>query len=418
MTGGGNSRKRLFAQEIAPIRGLASLSQPGDGERVSAVVDVAVLGARADGKTQFIAHAVRTLRAYAPTDLSEEESRFNQDILQVVMNARDPRPDATAPGHVKHYTFRARPEMLLRSLGAFGRLGAFFSQRAARLLVLLATVNAIAIWALALYWRNGLDIAGGVVAGSTLVVGVWAATRLARGIFLRSGDVEIVFWDVAGEEVYGKSASGYYTFLSELAQRRARRQPAGRRYGFAPVLICNPLAVATDRGNSAFARLRELMPLFAALANPAAEVLVAVNRWSLVKRLCRAGKRAGDRVAIVPEALGDDGESSDDDDASEGGALDPLPVLRRRVVRDQCIDIEEEDFGDTSLRCIHYEAGLHAELEEGEWDGFDQLPASVRRRFAPPKSKSVDAVLTYRYAEGPGAFSGEARDGFIRWLLG
>ena len=29
-----------------------------------------------------------------------------------------------------------------------------------------------------------------------------------------------------------------------------------------------------------------------------------------------------------------------------------------------------------------------------------------------------DAVVTYRYAEGPGSFTGAARRGFITWLIG
>ena len=75
------TRSRLFGDEPVPgIRGLVSLTAPGADEPVAGVIDVAVFGARSDGKTQFIAHAIRTLRAYAPADLDAEERRQNLPI--------------------------------------------------------------------------------------------------------------------------------------------------------------------------------------------------------------------------------------------------------------------------------------------------------------------------------------------------
>jgi hypothetical protein len=88
-------------EEVAGIRGLTALTGPGEGSGVGTVIDVAVIGARGDGKTQFIVHAIRTLRAYAPP-LEGAELQYNRDAMQVVLNAREPRPDATAPGVVPH----------------------------------------------------------------------------------------------------------------------------------------------------------------------------------------------------------------------------------------------------------------------------------------------------------------------------
>ena len=57
-------RQALFADDpIAELRGLGTLTDPDD---VAAVIDLAVIGARGDGKTQFIVHAIRALHAHAP----------------------------------------------------------------------------------------------------------------------------------------------------------------------------------------------------------------------------------------------------------------------------------------------------------------------------------------------------------------
>ncbi len=59
------ARSPVFASEpVGELRGLASLSDPDDG--VAAIIDLPVIGARGDGKTQFIVHAIRALHAHAP----------------------------------------------------------------------------------------------------------------------------------------------------------------------------------------------------------------------------------------------------------------------------------------------------------------------------------------------------------------
>src|SRR5687767_6236026 len=112
------------------------------------------------------------------------------------MNARDPRPDATVPGRVQHYVFRARPGGLLDGLGALGRAGLLLGtpRMAARLA--LCAVNAAAVAALVALGRGGIDavaVAGGAVA---LVAGAAIAYALARRRMLAAGELEIVFWDV------------------------------------------------------------------------------------------------------------------------------------------------------------------------------------------------------------------------------
>src|SRR3954469_7970957 len=105
MKGAALPRTRLFADEpVGELRGLATLSDPDD---VSAVIDLAVIGARGDGKTQFIVHAIRAMHAHAPA-LDGAEQILNRDVLRLVLDPRATRPDATPPGVVPHFTFRMR----------------------------------------------------------------------------------------------------------------------------------------------------------------------------------------------------------------------------------------------------------------------------------------------------------------------
>src|SRR5205085_9048363 len=146
-------RTPLFtADPVGELRGLASLTDPDDD--VAAVIDLAIIGARGDGKTQFIVHAIRALHAHAPA-LSGSEQSLNQDVLKLVLDPRATRPDATPPGVVPHFTFR------MRSAGMFDRLS----------------------WlgALRLAWR-ATGVAGALVLGAVLV-----ATGAVLGVKLGAG---------------------------------------------------------------------------------------------------------------------------------------------------------------------------------------------------------------------------------------
>src|SRR3954453_17585553 len=103
MKGSALPRTSLFADEpVGELRGLATLTDPDD---VTAVIDLAVIGARGDGKTQFIVHAIRPMHPHAPA-LEGGEQALNRNVLRLVMNPRATRPDATPPGVVPHFTFR------------------------------------------------------------------------------------------------------------------------------------------------------------------------------------------------------------------------------------------------------------------------------------------------------------------------
>jgi hypothetical protein len=406
------TRRPLFlAEEVPGIRGLGSLTEPatdlpGD-EPVAAVVDVAVIGARGDGKTQFIVHAIRTLRAYAP-HLAGAEHQYNREIMQVVMNARTPRPDATAPGVIPHYVFRIRPDALLGQLGGGARAGLL--RRAAGLggHAALAAGNAAALGGAVWGLGHGTAVAGAAVAGAAAVGGA-LAMALSRRRFARTGEIEIVFWDVAGEHVYAQSSADYYSFLSALV--RERRKVGGRSYAFAPVLVCNPLALGTHREGSSYARLKQLMPLFASIDPRTAQAMVAINRWSVVDAVCAPDSDREEVVALAPTPRpGDDG----DDEPVAGAAAMALPVVKRDVVRQHCRDAEDGKDGDVRITYLRYDAGVQCEFHARPWDEWKNRAETGRWR--PPTRSTPEQAIDYVYAEGPGAFAGEARQVLLGWL--
>lgn len=372
------ARRAVFLSEHVPgIRGLTALTEPDEGEPVDAVVDVAVIGARGDGKTQFIVHAIRTLRAYGPA-LIGAEAQHHRDIMKVVLDARAPRPEATAPGVVPHYVFRIRPAALYAGLGAGARAS------------LLAATTRLGAWSAAGLAAAAGVVAGagalgasievaalagaGVAAGSTALAAAGAARRFARG-----GEIEVVFWDVAGEHVFSSSCADYHAFLDALVRER-RRRATTRRYAFAPVLLCNPLGLGVDREGSPYQRLRQVVPLFASL-DAAARVLVAVNRWSLVEALCEADR---DRDEVVRVAERRRGEPARDE---------PAPEVRREVVRAWCRDAEDGRDDDVTITHLRYDAGTRCAVRAGD-----------------------DGAVDYEWDDGPGAFAGEARRTFLGWL--
>jgi hypothetical protein len=354
------------------------------------VVDIAVIGARGDGKTQFIVHAIRTLRAYAPS-LTGDEHKHNREIMQVVMNARAPRPDATPPGVVPHYVFRIRPDALLDQLGPGGRTALLARAAGLRGHGLLAGLNAAAVGGATFALGHGA-IAAGAVAGGAAVVGGALAGLMSRRRFVRSGEIEVVFWDVAGEHVYAESAADYYSFLSALV--RARRATLDRAYGFAPVLVCNPMAVGVHAEGSPYARLRQLLPLYASLDPARPRALIAINRWSVVEEVCAPDSDRDEVVALAAAAR--------DDDAAARRPAAELPRVRRDVVRRLCRDADDGPDDGVDLTHLRYDAGVECEL--------------TTRPREPEAAADDPPIIDYVYAEGPGAFGGDARGGFLRWL--
>jgi hypothetical protein len=415
------SRQQIFEdEEVAGIRGLTSLTEPEAKDGVGAIVDVPVIGARGDGKTQFIVHAIRTLRAYAPV-LEGTEQEYNRDVLQVVLNAREPRPDATLPGVVPHYVFRIRPESLLNQVGFSGRLSLLARAAGLSTYLLLALLNASLLFAF-LTWRAGAIGPSAIIAsGVGLAVGAVLAWAFARRAFRGVGDLEIVFWDVAGEHIYSDSAADYYAFLSALVRERQKRARPSRTYSFAPILVCNPLSLGTKAEGSPYARLRQLIPLFSTLNGPNPRALVAINRFSVVQQLCRADSDRKESVALFAQRRNDDDDTPADNDESATTnrlqASEAMPIVVRDVVRAHCLDSEDGNDDGVHFSYLRYDAGIECEFVEDEWQGYEELPEAARLRWrAPTSAEPPQRTLEYRFEEGPGAFQGETRRDFLRWL--
>jgi hypothetical protein len=227
------------------------------------------------------------------------------------------------------------------------------------------------------------DVAAGVLVGASgALVGAIAALVSRRRI-AGLGDVEVVFWDIAGEQVYSAAAADYYTLLGRLVDARRRRAEAcGRAYAFVPVLICNPLALGTDDEGSPYERLRELLPLFAALDRDASRGLIAINRWSVVDPICARGALRDEAVSVTARARGDEPS--------------PPRTVAREQVRAHCRDAEDGRDKGVRLTYLRYDTAIRA--------GVD-----------------VDAEagsLAYEFDDGPGAFSGDARYRFLDWIVG
>lgn len=372
-------RVRLFADEpIAELRGLGSLTDPDD-EDVAAVVDLAIVGARGDGKTQFIVHAVRALHGQAPA-LDGVEQRLNQDLMRLVLDPRATRPEATPPGVVPHFTFRVRSAGLLDRLSPLGALA--LAWRAGRIGPLAIAAAALCITGVAMAIAG--TVAGGVVVAASGGLAVGVAALVARQRIDRQGDVEVAFWDIAGEQVYSAGAADYHTLLGRLVDARRRRAEAlGRTYAFVPVLICNPLALgtSTDEG-SPFERLRELLPMFAALDREPARALIAINRWSIVDPICARGADRDEAVRVRVKARGD--------------AHDQPFTVAREQVRAHCLDAEDGRAKGVRLAYLRYDTAIRTHVDV-EPDG---------------------TTIHYEYDEGPSAFSGDAKHRFVEWVVG
>jgi hypothetical protein len=406
-------RESLFpAGEPARLPGLASLTAPAQDEAVAAVVDIAVVGARSDGKTQFILHAIRTLGADAPDNLPEAEHGPTLDIMQVVLAAESPRPDANNPdAGVPHYVFRLQPRKLLEQIGFAARLGLLArTMRLGRTLLyapwLLVALVAAAACAGAI--DPLLALAGAWLCGSIGLAAYWIGS--AR--LLRRGPIEIVFWDVAGENLYGgrQKSADYWALLRQLCRRRRQDARPDRPYGFAPVLLCNPLALGEAAEDSPFGRLRTLLPIFAALGGGEPEALIVVNRWQAVRGLCPAQSDREQLVAVVTEARAALGKPS----LAAVAETEPLPVVRRGTVRACCVDLEDTHSEGVRIQVLRYDAGL-CELTSAPWNGYAALDPSVRARWREPAREPAE-LLWYRFNEGPRAFEAQARRGFLRWL--
>lgn len=375
MKGSALPRTSVFADEpVGELRGLATLTDPDD---VTAVIDLAVIGARGDGKTQFVVHAIRAMHAHAPA-LDGAEQLLNRDVLKLVLDPRATRPDATPPGVVPHFTFR------MRTAGLFDRLSWLGAVRLACRATGIASALTIGIALVMAGVVAGIKLGAGpgviVTASGALVVGL--AALVSRRRLARTRDVEVAFWDVAGEQVYSSAAADYYNLLAHLVESRRRRaEELGRAYAFAPVLICNPIALGTGDEGSPYERMRQLLPLFAALDQNAARAMIAINRWAVVDPICARGALRDEVVSVASNGRGE--------------APSPARAVAREQVRANCLDAEDGRDQNVRLTYLRYDTAIKTQVDVD----------------------SDTATITYAYDDGPGAFSGAAATRFLDWVI-
>jgi hypothetical protein len=376
MKGSALPRTSLFADEpVGELRGLATLTDPED---VAAVIDLAVIGARGDGKTQFIVHAIRAMHAHAPA-LEGAEQILNRDVLKLVLDPRATRPDATPPGVVPHFTFRMRTAGLFARLSGLGAVR--IAWRATGIAGALMLCAALVV--LGVIVGVKLGAAPGVIVGASGVLVGGLAALVSRRRIAQIGDVEVAFWDVAGEQVYSAAAADYYNLLAHLVESRRRRaEELGRAYAFAPILICNPIALGTADEGSPYERMRQLLPLFAALDPSAAHAMIAINRWAVVDPICARGALRDEVVSVSSSGRGE--------------PASPSRAVAREQVRVNCLDAEDGRDQDVRLTYLRYDTAIRTQVDVD----------------------SEAATISYAYDDGPGAFSGASATRFLDWVIG
>ncbi|HEU4730443.1 MAG TPA: hypothetical protein VFT22_21240, partial [Kofleriaceae bacterium] len=282
-----------------------------------------------------------------------------------------------------HFTFR------MRTAGLFARLGGRGAVRLACRAtgVASALASAVALVVLGAITAVRVGAGPGVIVAATGVVVGGVAALVARRRIARTGDVEVAFWDVAGEQVYSAAAADYYNLLAHLvAARRRRAEELGRAYAFAPILICNPIALGTADEGSPYERMRQLLPLFAALDRSsvagAAHALIAINRWAVVDPICARGALRDEVVSVSP--------------AGRGEAPSPARAVAREQVRANCLDAEDGRDQDVRVTYLRYDTAIKTQVE---------VDAEA-------------ATIAYAYDDGPGAFSGAAATRFLDWVIG
>ena len=186
------------------------------------------------------------------------------------------------------------------------------------------------------------------------------------------------------------------------------------------MLLCNPIALGTKSAGSPFERLRQLLPLFAAIDDQGGRALIAVNRWSVVDPICARGALRDEIVAVTALAIGEESAQA--------------KLVARDVVRRHCLDTEDGRDGDVVISHLRYDTAIRCSVEvdeekpvavaaavggsegaEAEAGANGALAAAAADKRG--EAEVATASLTYRYDEGPGAFTGESASRFLDWLM-
>jgi hypothetical protein len=259
-----------------------------------------------------------------------------------------------------------------------------------RVHVAIAVLAAGALGAALALLGDGLPLAigAGVVALAVLApVALWLSQRR----LIKAGEIEVVFWDVAGEDAL--KGGDYHDLLRTVVERRREDD---RPYGFAPVLVCNPLSLEWHKDGGSYVNLRKLLPTYAALDRPERRALVVVTRSELIDEICADGSDVEEKIAVRSRvrrnAHGRADSSAEPVDQAEA------VMVRRGAVQRHCRDVEDGVTQGVDVTYLRYEAGE------------DCMLASR------PAEEGGAQMVEYTYTDDVAAFEGEARTKFLSWL--
>jgi hypothetical protein len=208
--------------------------------------------------------------------------------------------------------------------------------------------------------------------------------------FKSAGEIEVVFWDVAGEDAL--RGGDYHELLRTVVERRREED---RPYGFAPVLVCNPLSLERHEDGGSYVRLKKVLPLYASLDRADRRALVVITRSNLIEEICADGSDEDEKVAVRSLARRNAHGRAD---AGATPVHHGAPVLvRRGAVQRHCRDAEDGLENGVETTYLRYDAGDDCTLETKPGDDGTQ-------------------VLEYTYTDDVAAFEGEARGKFLGWL--
>ncbi len=352
------------------------------------MVDLALLGPPGAGKTALCHLLIRTLRARAP-ELGGDEAGQQRLLVAGALGSTEGDPDAAGP---RHAVLRLPVVTLLDGLGRAERLACYARAGMARSIG-LTVVSALAVLMALSVWRQAVEPAGIGAALALLGAGALASWSSARSRWLEIGEIEVVVWDGSGAPPPPEDVPELFAVFEALVRERRRRSPVWRSYGFAPVLVVDPVALgqqgaatARRRGALAAERLRHYLPVFAALGGQRPRALVAVSRFAAVHAACRPGTDRREPAQLHTAGTGGGGDARVD----------------RERIRRLCLDAEDGRDGDVHVSHLRYDAA-EAHVTTGDGDRTEirwsaratELEGEARRALLRFLARSIDppAVL-------------------------
>lgn len=404
------------------LAGLNSLTSPKPDKGIAGVVDVIVVGAVEDGKTQFITQAIDAVHGRLPRGqggLSMDEIEYNLFIHRTARRTLV-NPRATERGKVRHYVAWASLPKLMSRLGLGDKLTVLRGRRllwrcAFACFLYLLTVVGVYVALVYGFGRDGRM--GELGTGAAAFVGLlwtlyFTRRHVRKDITERAKQVEFVFWDVAGEDIVSRdeatgTSSPFFLFVEDLVAARSRYITKHFEYGLAIVLVCNPLTLGTDAEDSLYARTQRMMTEIHKLSLQP-EVLVVVNRYGLVQGMCKPGanNKKNQLVAILDQRIVDHGQPK----------TTPASLLRRSVVHETCNLGDKRVVDGVTFRQIRYDAAGKHEYHEEPWPGWDQLEQP--ERFAHlSKDADIQRIGHYSYRETTAGLTGRPGARLRSWLI-